>query len=153
MSILQDMMSKMFQFGKKKAGAAAPSAPSRATVSSVAPAASRPAQPTASAAPAAPAPAAPATAAPAVLSGIDVEEVLADLAAKSEQKLNWQTSIVDLMKLLGMESSLANRKALADELGFKGDKSDSAAMNIWLHKEVVKAFAANGGKLPGKLLD
>ncbi|MBY0421406.1 MAG: DUF3597 domain-containing protein, partial [Parvularculaceae bacterium] len=82
-----------------------------------------------------------------------VEEVLSDLAAKAGQPLNWKTSIVDLMKLLGIESSLANRKALADELGFKGDKSDSAAMNVWLHKAVVKAFAENGGKTPSMLLD
>ena len=82
-----------------------------------------------------------------------MEEVLEDLAAKSSQKLNWRTSIVDLMKLLGMDSSLQQRKALADELGYTGDKSDSAAMNIWLHKQVMRKVAENGGKVPAGLMD
>lgn len=84
---------------------------------------------------------------------IDVEEVLEALAAAETQKLNWKSSIVDLMKLLDMDSSLAARKELADELGYTGDKGDSAAMNIWLHKEVIRQFAANGGKVPANLLD
>ncbi len=84
---------------------------------------------------------------------VDIEAVLNELAAASSQKLNWRTSIVDLMKLVGMESSLAERKALADELGYTGDKSDSAAMNIWLHKQVLAKLAANGGAVPQDLLD
>jgi len=84
---------------------------------------------------------------------VDVEAVLEEMAAANPQKLNWRTSIVDLMKLVGMESSLAERKELADELGYTGDKSDSAAMNIWLHKEVLKKLAENGGKVPASLLD
>ncbi|MDO9474262.1 MAG: DUF3597 domain-containing protein [Caulobacter sp.] len=84
---------------------------------------------------------------------VDVEAVLEELAAENPQKLNWRTSIVDLMKLVGMESSLAERKELADELGYTGDKSDSATMNIWLHKEVLKKLAENGGKVPASLLD
>jgi len=84
---------------------------------------------------------------------VDVEAVLEELAAENPQKLNWRTSIVDLMKLVGMESSLAERKELADELGYAGDKSDSATMNIWLHKEVLKKLAENGGKVPPSLLD
>ncbi len=84
---------------------------------------------------------------------VDVEAVLEELAAENPQKLNWRTSIVDLMKLVGMESSLAERKELADELGYAGDKSDSATMNIWLHKEVLKKLAENGGKVPASLLD
>ena len=84
---------------------------------------------------------------------VDVEAVLEELAAANPQKLNWRTSIVDLMKLVGMESSLAERKELADELGYTGDKSDSAAMNIWLHKQVLAKLAANGGKVPADLLD
>lgn len=84
---------------------------------------------------------------------VDVEAVLEELAAENPQKLNWRTSIVDLMKLVGMESSLAERKELADELGYAGDKSDSATMNIWLHKEVLKKVAENGGKVPASLLD
>lgn len=84
---------------------------------------------------------------------VDVEAVLAEMAAASKQKLNWRTSIVDLMKLLGMESSLAERRELADELGFTGDQKDTATMNIWLHKQVMRKFAENGGTVPADLLD
>lgn len=84
---------------------------------------------------------------------VDIEAVLEDMAANNPQKLNWRTSIVDLMKLVGMESSLQERKDLADELGYTGDKSDSAAMNIWLHKAVLKKLSENGGKVPASLLD
>ena len=101
----------------------------------------------------APTPTAPtATPAPAQ-QPVDVEAVLEDLAADNPQKLNWRTSIVDLMKLVGMESSLTERKELADELGYTGDKADSAAMNIWLHKQVLKKLSENGGKVPANLLD
>lgn len=82
---------------------------------------------------------------------VDVEAVLNGLNAKSPQKLNWQSSIVDLMKLVGMDSSLQHRKELAAELGYKGDPNDSAAMNIWLHKAVMQKLAANGGKVPDAL--
>ncbi len=82
---------------------------------------------------------------------VDVEAILEGLNAKSAQKLNWRTSIVDLMKLLELDSSLERRKELADELGFNGDKSDSAAMNIWLHKAVMRRLAENGGKVPASL--
>ncbi len=84
---------------------------------------------------------------------LDVEAVLTFMASQNKQKLNWQTSIVDLMKLLGMESSLSERRELADELGFTGDKQDTATMNMWLHKEVMKQFAANGGKVPASMTD
>ena len=83
---------------------------------------------------------------------VDVEQVMTDLAAKSKQKLNWQTSIVDLMKLLGIDSSLQNRKELAHELGYTGDANDSAAMNIWLHKRVLQELEKNGGKVPASLV-
>ena len=89
----------------------------------------------------------------AALDDVDMEQVLEELAKKNPQKLTWRTSIADLMKLLGMESSLQERKALADELGYAGDKSDSAAMNIWLHKQVMRKVADNGGKVPANLLD
>ena len=75
------------------------------------------------------------------------------MAAQQQQKLNWRTSIVDLMKLVGLDSSLQNRKELAQELGYKGDTSDSAAMNIWLHKRVMQELAAHGGKVPAELKD
>ena len=84
---------------------------------------------------------------------VDVEAVLNALAAKNPQKLNWRTSIVDLMKLLDIDSSLQHRKELATELGYKGDSNDSAAMNIWLHKQVMTQLAANGGKVPADLRD
>jgi hypothetical protein len=82
---------------------------------------------------------------------VDVAAVLNQLNAKSQQKLNWQTSIVDLMKLVGMDSSLQHRKELAAELGYTGDTNDSAAMNIWLHKAVMQKLAVNGGKVPANL--
>jgi hypothetical protein len=84
---------------------------------------------------------------------VDVEAVLEKMAADNGQKLNWRTSIVDLMKLIGMDSSLENRKELARELGYTGDQNDSAAMNIWLHKRVMKELAAHGGKVPANMLD
>lgn len=84
---------------------------------------------------------------------VDVEAVLQKMAASNPQKLNWSTSIVDLMKLLDMDSSLENRKELARELGYTGDQNDSAAMNIWLHKRVMKELAAHGGKVPANMLD
>jgi hypothetical protein len=84
---------------------------------------------------------------------VDVAAVLEKMAADNGQKLNWRTSIVDLMKLVGMDSSLENRKELARELGYTGDTGDSAAMNIWLHKRVMKELAAHGGKVPANMLD
>lgn len=96
-------------------------------------------------------PAAPSPAPAAPTQGVDVEAVLNGLNAKSAQKLNWQTSIVDLMKLVGMDSSLQHRKELAAELGYKGDTNDSATMNVWLHKAVMQKLAANGGKVPDNL--
>ena len=82
---------------------------------------------------------------------IDVAAVLDGMEDKAGQDLNWRTSIVDLMKLLGLDSSLTARKELAGELHYTGDTSDSATMNIWLHKEVMKKFTENGGKVPADL--
>ncbi|WP_293370958.1 DUF3597 domain-containing protein [Nevskia sp.] len=112
------------------------------------------------AAPAAPAPAAAAPAAapaapagPAPISVVDVVGKLEALAAASAQKLNWKVSIVDLMKLLGLDSSLGARKELATELGCPADKmGDSAQMNMWLHKTVLQKLADNGGNIPKDLL-
>ena len=75
------------------------------------------------------------------------------MEAKSGMKLNWRQSIVDLMKLLGIDSNFAARKELAKELGYTGSTDDSAAMNIWLHKQVMRKLAENGGKVPADLLD
>jgi len=129
MGIFSNIMGKIF--GHKPKTAPAPTAP-------------KPAPTATPAATAAPAPA------PQV---IDVTAALDDMAANAGQKLDWRHSIVDLMKLVGMESSLSERKELADELGYSGDKGDSAAMNIWLHKQVIKKLSENGGKVPAELMD
>lgn len=116
----------------------------------------RPAEPPSAPAPTpapAPAPARPAQPAPAPVQAVDIEAHLDALAARAGEKLNWRTSIVDLMKLLGIDSSLQNRKELANELGYTGDMGDSAAMNIWLHRQVMTRVAANGGKVPANLID
>jgi hypothetical protein len=89
--------------------------------------------------------------APAAVSEVDVEQNLAAMA--QGKQFNWRTSIVDLMKLLGIDSSLENRKELARELGYTGDLDGSAEMNIWLHKATMRELAANGGKVPAELLD
>lgn len=104
--------------------------------------------------PAAPA-AAPAAAAPEVtaISAVDVVAQLEALAKANAEKLNWKVSIVDLMKLLGLDSSLGARKELATELGCPAEKmADSAQMNMWLHKTVLQKLAANGGNIPADLL-
>ena len=92
------------------------------------------------------------TTATATASQVDVAATLDRMAASNAQKLDWKHSIVDLMKLVGMDSGLDARKELARELHYTGDTNDSAAMNIWLHKEVMKKLAANGGKVPPELL-
>ena len=85
---------------------------------------------------------------------VDVEEVLVQIAReKGNPDLNYKTSIVDLLKLLGIDSSLENRKELATELGYTGDKDGSAEMNIWLHKAVMQQLASHGGKVPASLTD
>ena len=108
----------------------------------------------AAAAPAAEAaPAAPVATAPVAISEVDVVAKLTTLAAAHAEKLNWKTSIVDLLKLLGLDSSLAVRKELAAELGCPAEKmGDSAQMNMWLHKTVLQKLAANGGNVPAELL-
>jgi len=108
--------------------------------------------------PMAPAPAAPTTPPPppppVPMADVDVISMLEGWASETPQKLNWRTSIVDLMKLLGMESSLAERKELATELGCPAEyMNDSARMNVWLHKEVLRQIAKNGGNVPAELYD
>ena len=136
MSIFSKIKDAIFG-NKAQARPNAPSAPpaGRAPSAGAGPAASQPKPPPAAAQP------------------VDVEAVLKRMAADNKQQLNWQTSIVDLMKLVGMDSSLENRKELARELGYTGDTGDSAAMNIWLHKRVMKELAAHGGKVPANMLD
>jgi hypothetical protein len=136
MSIFGDIVSKLF--GKAKPDQPPPSVEPT---------------PDPTSAPAAPGadPASAATQAPAPLTDIDVEAVLDKLVEESGEKLNWRTSIVDTMKALGVDSSLEHRKQLAGELKYGGDTNDSATMNVWLHKQLMKSLAANGGKLPSDL--
>jgi hypothetical protein len=130
MSIFASILSKL-GFGTAKAAAPSPA-------------------PAPAAAPAAPA---PAPAAPAAISVVDVVGQLEALAAKNPEKLNWRVSIVDLMKLLGLDSSFGARKQLATELGCPADKmADSAQMNMWLHQTVLQKLADNGGNIPADLL-
>ncbi len=94
--------------------------------------------------------------APTALSTVDVEKILTDMEAAHPEDLDWRRSIVDLMKLVGMDSSYSNRKELALELGYSQadiDSKGSAEMNMWLHKEVMRRFADNGGNVPADLLD
>jgi 3-oxoacyl-ACP reductase-like protein len=144
MGLFNTLMSKIFSHSAS-AAAATPSAtapaPAPATPTAAAPVASAPVATPAAAPGPAPAPA------------VDVAAILDELAAKNSEKLDWRHSIVDLMKLVGMDSSLSARKELAQDLHYSGDMNDSAAMNMWLHKEVMKQLAANGGKVPQNLLD
>jgi Domain of unknown function (DUF3597) len=131
-SIFRSIMSKIFGHSD---------APAAQAASGIAPT-----QP----APTAAAPGAPAQAA-SPLAPVDVEAVLTDLASKNPQTLDWRHSIVDLMKLLNLDSGLSARKELALELHYSGDTNDSASMNIWLHKQVMLQLAENGGKVPESL--
>jgi len=133
MSVLGNIVSTIFSHGT--AGTQTPpkaggSAPSTGTSSSTA----------GSASPSVPPP-----------SRVDVEAVLTKLASQNREKLDWRRSIVDLMKLLNLDSGLSARKELAHELHYTGDAKDSAAMNIWLHKQVMVKLAENGGKVPDDL--
>ena len=95
----------------------------------------------------------PATASTGTAGGpaVDVEAVLTHLASQNREKLDWRVSIVDLMKLLNLDSSLHARKELAKELHYSGNTNNSASMNIWLHKQVMTKLAENGGKVPNSL--
>lgn len=94
---------------------------------------------------------APTAASGAPMAMVDVEAVMTKIAAQNAEKLDWRKSIVDLMKLLNLDSSLAARKQLAQELHYSGDMNDSATMNVWLHKQVMQKLAENGGKVPAEL--
>jgi 3-oxoacyl-ACP reductase-like protein len=137
MGLLSNLMSKIF--GHSSVATVATGGASAAPAAAPSTAGAQPA-----AAPAAPG-------APAKT--VDVAAILDGLAAKNPEKLDWKKSIVDLMKLVGMDSSFKARKQLAQELNYTGDPNDSASMNIWLHKQVLKKIAENGGKVPQELLD
>ena len=93
------------------------------------------------------------TSGPTPAQNVDVAAILDGLAAKNSEKLDWKHSIVDLMKLVGMDSSFGARKELAKDLNYTGDTNDSASMNMWLHKEVMQKLSQNGGKVPADLLN
>ena len=137
MGLLSNLMSKIFSH----AGTATP-----VTAGTSAP------QPVPSAAPTTAAQPGGAAATTAPPQTVDIAAVLDGLAAKNPEKLDWKRSIVDLMKLVGMDSSFAARKQLATELHYTGDPNDSAAMNVWLHKQVLIKLSQNGGKVPQDLL-
>ncbi|HEX8047962.1 DUF3597 domain-containing protein [Rhizobium sp.] len=129
-------------WGEAKAAEAPPTATPTTTTAGTAPSSSAPTTPTATA------PASTTSASP-----VDIASILDAAVKKSGQKLDWKHSIVDLMKALGMDASLAERKELAQELGYTGDAGDSAKMNIFLHKALLKKLSDNGGKVPADLLD
>ena len=97
--------------------------------------------------------AAPVELAPVAMSDVDVIAHLEEIDANDGRNLNWRSSIVDLMKMVGMDASLQERKDLAMELGYTGELEGSAEMNIWLHKAVMRELAANGGLVPAELMD
>ncbi|MEO8034040.1 MAG: DUF3597 domain-containing protein [Acidobacteriota bacterium] len=135
MGLFHDMMTKIFHAG---ANAAPP--PDAAKPGVVPQSRVQAANPTAAPAPSA------------AQAPVDVAANLEKMAAASKEKLDWKHSIVDLMKLVGMDSSLSARKELAADLKYTGDTNDSASMNIWLHKEVMRKLSENGGKVPAELL-
>lgn len=152
MSIFGNILSKIFHH----AGAPAPeqaTASADATASAGITSAPTPDGPAATTPPAGGAPTAPAAATAGSPGGgtVDVAAVLEGLAAKNPQKLDWRHSIVDMMKLLDLDSSLSSRKELAKELHYSGDMNDSATMNMWLHGQVMRKLAENGGKVPDDL--
>jgi hypothetical protein len=132
MGLFNDLMSKIFGDAKTPGTAAAGTSATQPTVASAGKAAAPPTT--------------------GVTQVVDVAVVLNGLSAKNPENLDWKRSIVDLMKLVGMDSSLSARKKLATELHYSGDQNDSASMNIWLHKEVLRKLAENGGKVPPELL-
>jgi 3-oxoacyl-ACP reductase-like protein len=138
MGLLSNLMSKIFSH-------AATATPVSGSPSAAQPGAATPAAPAVQSAATATAPAAPPQ-------PVDIAAILNGLAAKNPEKLDWKRSIVDLMKLVGMDSSFGARKQLATELHYTGDPNDSAAMNVWLQKQVLIKLSENGGKVPAELL-
>ena len=136
MGIFGDLMSKIFPSG----GASAQAAPPPTTQSGGQAPRAGDQRSAASAAPAQP------------MAAVDVTAILDKMASENKQKLDWRHSIVDLMKLVGIDSSLGARRELAADLKYSGDTGDTATMNMWLHKEVMKKLAENGGKVPQELI-
>jgi 3-oxoacyl-ACP reductase-like protein len=145
MSIFGKIMSSIFGHASAQTPQAAPPPAGKTSTSAdagSAPAASASTSTSASGSP---------NAGPAVEPHVDVEAILTKLASQNKEKLDWRSSIVDLMKLLDLDSSLSARKELAKELNYTGDMNNSAGMNVWLHKQVMIKLAENGGKVPDSL--
>ena len=158
MSVFGNIMSSIFSHGAKAQPAPSPKGPApvfSAPTASAGPAAAGantpPAPRSESPAQRASTPTASPGAAGAPQSQPDVEAILTQLASQNKERLDWRRSIVDLMKLLNLNSSLSARKELANELHYTGNTNDSAAMNVWLHKQVMIKLAENGGKVPDEL--
>ena len=147
MSIFGDILSKIFPSSHPAVAQAQTAGPGTSSTQA------SPAGTIGGAAGSAPATTQTASTPPASSAPVDVQKILSDKAAQSGQQLNWQTSIVDLMKLLGLDSSLGARKQLAAELHYSGDTNDTATMNVWLIKQVMSQLAANGGKVPANLMN
>ena len=139
MSIFGSILSKIFGAAPVEAvPATAPSTP--------------PAETTPSAPASVPAADAPASVSSEVVAQVDIAAVLDEMNEKNPETLDWRVSIIDLLKVLGLDSSLAARKELAAELKYEGDTHDTARMNVWLHEKVIALVAANGGKVPADIL-
>jgi hypothetical protein len=149
MGILSNIFHKIFPSSHPAATQATTQAPPQASAQQASPGVAQSAG--TQQAPAATQGAMPPPAAP--IEVVDVEVILNNMAASAGQPLNWRTSIVDLLKLLNLDSSLQSRKELAAELHYTGDTNDSASMNTWLHRQVMNKLAANGGKVPADLKD
>ncbi len=150
MSVFGSIMSAIFGHAAKAQSAPTAAGPSPASAKSAPTAAGSTSGPAATSSTAT-TPTSPAAPSVAPTSQVDVEAILTKLASQNSEKLDWRKSIVDLMKLLKLDSSLSARKELAKELHYDGDTNDSAAMNIWLHKQVMIKLAQNGGKVPEEL--
>jgi len=147
MGMLINLMSKIFGHATVPPSSGAAPTPPGVTSPTTTAAAGTPTSPTPPAASGK-----PSSPAVAPTQAVDVTAILDDLAAKNPEKLDWRKSIVDLMKLVGIDSSPSARKELAADLHYSGDEKDSATMNIWLHKQVIMKIAENGGKVPQELL-
>src|SRR5215471_266022 len=147
MSIFGNIMSSIFGHAKAETTQPSSGAPGKTSDPSSSSAGSKTSGP----APASPSGAKTAATPATAQAQVDVAAVLTDLASKNKEKLDWRHSIVDLMKLLNLDSSISARKELAKELHYTGETKDTASMNVWLHKQVMIKLAENGGKVPGSL--
>ncbi len=151
MSIFGNILAKIFPAGHRASTPAPTASPDATPPSGAASSGTTSPAATAGSTAASAGAATPASPAAPAMPAVDVEQVLNGMAQKQSQTLNWRTSIVDLMKLLDLDSSLTARKQLATELHYSGDTNDSATMNVWLHKQVMTKLAENGGKVPDEL--